>query len=253
MVRKNDLLEYVSQQARKEASRRGLDEDATEDLVSEGRAIVEDLFASITWETVENGVIKSNEPITSWRQRNIYEVESDWRYMKFSRAELQGAAERYLDRAWLHCREIDWVIVNTLTYAEYQATLDFLRAHTMPISRYIARKAESIGWQIGSGLWRMIVLAVKWLLWLGIFIASFIVAPFGPIVWVGITAWWWWRKLAAQKKINKVLASMFATYATLSTVSQSWQIVWDELKKSRETGAVWDGIVYRLVEERLRS
>lgn len=253
MVRKDDLLKYVSQQALKEASSRGLDEYATEDLVSEARDIVEDLFASITWETVENGVIKSNEPITSWRQRNIYEVESDWRYMNFSRAGLQGAAERYLDRTWLRSREIDWVIVNTLTYAEYQATLDFFRAHTMPISRYIAKKAESMGWQIGSGLWRLIVLAVKWLFWLGIFVASFVVAPFGPIVWVAITVCWWWRKLAAQKKINKVLASMFATYATLSTVSQSWQIVWDELKKSRAAGAVWDGIVYRLVEERLHA
>ncbi len=46
---------------------------------------------------------------------------------------------------------------------------------------------------------------------------------------------------------------MITTYAALSTVSNSWQVVWDELKKSREAGAVWDGIVYRLVEERMRA
>lgn len=253
MVRKDDLLKYVTEQALEEASRHGLGEYATEALVSEAKDIVEDLFTSITWETVENGVIKSNDPVMCWRHRGANDLESDWRYMHFTRADLQNVAERYLDRAWLHCRELDWFIVNALTYAECQATLDFLRANTMPVSRYIARKANSIGWQIGSGLWRTIVFAVKWLLWLGILIATFIVAPYVPIAWVGITALWWWRKLTAQKKINKVLASMFTTYATLSTVSQSWQIVWDELKKSREASAVWDGIVYRLVEERIHS
>jgi len=49
------------------------------------------------------------------------------------------------------------------------------------------------------------------------------------------------------------MAAMIATYVTLNTVSQSWQVVWEALKKSRDAGAVWDGIVYRLVEERIRS
>lgn len=253
MVRKDDLLKYVSEQARMEAKKRNLDEYATDALVSEATDIVEDLFMSITWEKVEGDVIKSIDPVTSWRHRGANDMESDWRYMQFSRAELQNAAERYLERPWLHCRELDWLIVNTLTYAECQATLDFFRSRIMPLSRYISKKADSIKWQISSGLWRSIVFLVKWLIWIGVFVATLWFAPIAPVAWIGITVLWQWRKWKAQKKINDLMAAMIATYATLSTVSQSWQVVWEELKKSRDAGAVWDGIVYRLVEERTRS
>lgn len=253
MVRKDDLLKYVTEQARKEASHRGLDEHATEVLASEAKDIVEDLFTSITWETVENGVIKSNDPLWYWRHRGANDdLESDWRHMHFTRADLQNAAERYLDREWLHCRELDWFIVNVLTYAECQATLDFLRSRSMPMSRYISKKVESIKFKIFSGLWRGIVFIVKLALWIGIFAATFVAAPYGPIAWFGITAFWVWYRWSSQSKIDKILKSMFDTYYTLDTVSQSWQIVWDELKRSRGAGAMWDGIVYRLVEARIR-
>jgi len=253
MVRKDDLLKYASEHVRMEANKRNLDEYATDTLVSEATDMVDYLFMSITWEKVEGDVIKSIDPVTSWRHRGANDMESDWRYMHFSRAELQNAAERYLETSWLHCRELDWLIVNALTYAECQATLDFLRSRVMPLSRYISKKAGSIKWQISSWLWRSIVFLVKWLLWLGGFAATFQFAPVAPIAWIGITVLWQWRKWKAQKKINDLMAAMIATYATLSTVTQSWQVVLDELKKSRDAGAVWDGIVYRLVEERIRS
>jgi hypothetical protein len=253
MVRKNDLLKYVSEQARLEAKKRNLDEYAAEDLVSEARDIVDDIFMSITWEKVEGDVIKSFDPVTSWCHRGASDMESDWRYMHFSRADLQNAAERYIQRPWLHCRELDWLIVDSLTYAECQATLDFFRFRIMPLSSYISKKAGSIKWQISSGLWRSIVFLVRWLLWLCVLAVTFQFAPVAAVVWIGITVLWQWRKWRAQKKLDDLMAAMIATYATLSTVSQSWQVVWDELKKSRDAGAVWDGIVYRLVEERMRS
>lgn len=253
MVRKDDLLKYVSEQARLEAQKRKLDEYATEDLVSEATDIVEDLFMAITWETVEGDVIKSTDPVTTWRHRGVNDMESDWRYMHFSRADLQNAAERYMERFWIHCRELDWLIVNALVYAECQATLDFFRSRIMPLSRYISKKAGSIKWQISSGVWRSIVFLVKWLFWLGVLAVAFQFSPVAPIVWIGITVLWQWRKWKAQKKFDDIMAAMIATYAALSTVSQSWQVVWEELKKSRDAGAVWDGIVYRLVEERIHS
>ena len=250
---KDDLLKYVSEQARLEAQKRRLDEYAAEDLVSEAADIVEDLFTAITLETVEGDVIKSTDPITTWRHRGVNDMESDWQYMHFSRADLQNAAERYMKRSWIHCRELDWLIVNALVYAECQATFDFFRSRMMPISRYISKKAGSTKWQISSGIWRSMVFLVKWLLWIGVLTAAYQFSPVAPIVWIGITALWQWRKWKAQKKVNDIMAAMIATYAALSTVSQSWQVVWGELKKSREAGAVWDGIVYRLVEERMHS
>lgn len=251
MVRKDDLLKRVSEQAQLEAQKRKLDEYATEDLLSEAAEIVEDLFMAITWETVEGDIIKSTDPVTAWRHRTVNDVESDWRYMHFSRADLQNAAERYMEISWIHCRELDWFIVDALVYAECQATLDFFRSRMMPLSRYISKKAGSIKWQISSGVWRSIVFLVKWLLWLGVLVVAFEFSSFAVIIWIGVTVFWQWRKWKAQKKLDDVMAAMIGTYAALSTISQSWQVVWEELKKSRDAGAVWDGIVYRLVEERI--
>ena len=67
MVRKDDLLKHVSEQARLEAQKPKLDEFATEDLVQEAADIVGDFFSAITWETVEGDVIKSTDPVTPWR------------------------------------------------------------------------------------------------------------------------------------------------------------------------------------------
>jgi hypothetical protein len=252
MVRKDDLLKAVSERACLEAKRRkGV--HAEEDLRQEAADIVDDLFSAITWETVEGDIIKSSDSITTWRHRAANDLESDWRYMQFSRADLQNAAERYMERPWLHCPELDWLIVNTLVYAECQATLDFFRARIMPLSRYISKKARNTKLQIFSSAWRFIVFLIKWFVWLGILVVTFEFSPVALIVWIGMTLIWQWRKWKAQKKLDDIMAAMIATYATLNTVSQSWQVVWEALKKSRDAGAVWDGIVYRLVEERIRS
>jgi len=157
MVRRDDLLKYVSEQARLEAQKRRLDENATQDLLSEAADIVEGLFMAITWETVEGDTIKSTDPVTAWRHRTVNDMESDWRYMHFSRADLQNAAERYMERPWMHCRELDWFIVNALVYAECQATLDFFRARIMRLSRYISKKAGNTKFEISSFAWRFIV------------------------------------------------------------------------------------------------
>ena len=92
---------------------------------------------------------------------------------------------------------------------------------------------------------------MKWLLWLGVLVIAFEFSSFAAIIWIGFTAFWQWRRWKAQKKLDDVMMAMIATYAALSTISQSWQVVWEELKKSRDAGAVWDGIVYRIVEERI--
>ena len=247
------MLRLVADHARTEAEKRGLAEYESEELISEATEIVEDIFGAITWERVENGVIKSRDAIVIWRHRTINDQKDDWRYMGFARSELQNAAERYLGKPWLHCREIDWLIVNVLVYAEYQATLDFVRARMMPLSRYITGKIGSGAAVAWSLLWRCVVTGLKWLIWLGIFVLSFELSPIAPIALGILTVWWQWRNWKARKKFERVLSSMTKTYASLSTISQSWRVVWDELQKSREAGAVWDGIVYRLVEDRMRA
>jgi hypothetical protein len=254
MVKRDDLLRFVDDRARGEASRRGLDEYGTEDLIDEAKAIVDGFFEGLIWETVENGVTQSRDSLRIWRHRTTSDQENDWRYMTFARAELQHVAERYLDRPWLHCREIDWLIVNVLTYAEYQATLDTFRANVMPFTRYFAGKLGTTSSAAWSITWRVLVTGGKWAIWCGLaVVAAIVAAPAGPIALVVVTAGWLFRKWRARNKLNAILAAMLRTYSHLSTVSQGWEALWQELNYSRGQGAVWDGIVYHLVEDRMRT
>ena len=189
MVRRDDLLRLADDRARAEAARRRLDEYDTVDLIDEAKAIIDDFFDAVTWEKVENNVIKSRDALRIWRHRTLEDQENDWRHMGFSRFELQHAAERYLNRPWLHCREIDWLVVNVLLYAEYQATLDFLRIQMMPLSRYIAGQLGTRSAGAWSVALRGVVTAVKWTIWTGVAVVVTAVAGLvGPIALVAVTA-----------------------------------------------------------------
>ncbi len=249
-ITKAALLKQSKEKAELEAARREASEYETEDLVNQAQDIVEDIFYALDWTNVEDGIIKSNDPITEWHNRSLDDIENDWKYLSISRAEIQNAAERYLERPWLRSKYIDWLILNVLTYAEYQATFNVVRSKLQPLSLYIAQKSDSKLGLFASIVWRIFVFIFKWLIWLSLFVASFIIAPYGPIAIGGITAWWIWRKISAKRKIEELMASMFSTYSGFATLSQSWTLVWDELIKSRDKGAVWDGVVYRLVEDR---
>lgn len=239
MVTRDDLLRLVGDRARDEASQRGLDADRTDELVGEATAIVDDFFESLTWQRVENGVIKSRDSLRVWRHRTVSDEEDDWRHMGFARAELQNAAERYLDRPWLHCREIDWLVVDVLVYAEYQATLDFLRVRTTPLTRYLAKKLGTTSSSAWSIIWRVLVTSVKWAVWCGLaVVAALVASPAGPIALVTVTALWLVWKWRSRNRLNALLAAMLRAYAHLSTVSQGWQVVWQELNSSRKQGAV---------------
>lgn len=249
MVRKKELLEYAAHKALEETQRRGLETSDKEQLVAQAQNIIEDLFLSTGWKEIEAGEDKP-EPLTVWRHRTIDDQEADWRSMSFAKAELQNAVERYLDAPWLQCREIDWLALNLLTYAAYQATLDSVRTRTLPMGRYLSRKMDSTGFRIGAELWRAALFLLKCIAWIIIFAATSPASPLGPLIWIFLTLGWLWRKWTIRKKNKNTLDSMRNTYATFSAADQNWQEAWKALEESREQGAVWDGLIYRLVEER---
>jgi len=78
MLRLDDALIRVSELAQLEAQKRNLDECDTEDLLCESKRIVEDLFSSISQEKIEDGSIKSVDPVEDWRHRGVNDMESDW-------------------------------------------------------------------------------------------------------------------------------------------------------------------------------
>lgn len=252
MISKKELLEYATHKALEEARRRGLEASDKEQLVAQTQNIIEDLFLSTGWKEIEAGEDKP-EPMTVWRHRTVEDQEADWRSMSFAKAELQNAVERYLDAPWLQCREIDWLALNLLAYAAYQATLDLVRTRTLPMGRYLSLKMDSTGFRIGAELWRAALFLLKCIAWIIVFAATSPASPLGPLLWIFLTLGWLWRKWVIRKKNRNTLDSMFNTYATFSAVDQNWQEVWKALEKSRELGAAWDSMIYRLVEERRRQ
>src|SRR4030042_6057505 len=97
MVKKNDLLRFVHEQAFMEARKHEWGEYEADVLVAAATDIIDDLFMSIICVNVE-GNEKSIGPASVWSHRSVNDMELDWRHMKFSRAEIRNAAEHYLER-----------------------------------------------------------------------------------------------------------------------------------------------------------
>jgi len=138
---------------------------------------------------------------------------------------------------------MDWLILNVLTYAEYQAFVDQVRSRTMHLLDYVSlrtgtkKKAPTNYLEVTVAVGLLCGLTWLW-------------TPLG-VAYGLLYGWQVWKRRAAQRKIQLLQNTMSATYSTFSTVSQSWQLVWDELLKGRHQGIVWDGIVYRLAEDRM--
>jgi hypothetical protein len=253
MVSKEELLKYATDQAVEETDRRNLDSLATKELLAEAREIIEGIFFSINWRETERNTVNSKNPLTTWRHRTLNDRETDWRYMSFANAELQHIAKRYLQASWLHCQTLDWLVLNTLAYGDYLAMLDRVRAHTMPLSHYQSRKSGKINFRVLAELWRAALLILKITAWFIIFAAVSPASPIGPLLWIGLTGWWLWRNWTTRKRNNTLLNAMFSTYTALSTTYQSWPKIREELKKSQELGALWNSLVYQLVEEKMQQ
>jgi hypothetical protein len=245
MVVKHALQKEIEEKATAEAKARGLNGYAASDLVCEAVDVIEDFFAYITWTKVADGTIQSKDSVTEWHHRQPHDFESDWKYLEFDREGLRNAAERYLERPWMQCSKMDWLILNVLTYAEYQAFVDQVRSRTMRLEDYVSLRT---GGKVKSGT-SFAVLGLIIAIALGL---AWLWPPLGVAYAAGV-CWQKWKQRKARKKIDALTKSMSATYSTFNTVSQSWKLVWDELLKGREQGVVWDGIVFRLAESRMTA
>jgi len=208
------------------------------------RAIVEEAFGSLAWET-------ATASLECWSHRSPADHERDWRKLLISRDCLIGAAESYVEKPWLRSRNLDWLFVNSLVYAEFLAYLDSVRTKRYGIFRVAAEKdgdKVALRWLLAA---RVGTFLVKWLAWLAVFVLALainpIVAAFVAVATVAFKAW----KLHERHRQNKLLQSMLQAYAPLRSPTLSWPVVWDELNVARRRGVVWDGVVYRLAELRM--
>jgi hypothetical protein len=246
----DDLEVELTELARGEAEKRAFDEFETQGFVAEAADIIFTFKCAVNVENVENGKIISHENLKGWTHRLEHNFEPDWQNMGIDRDGIQTASDTYLEQPWLQSRKLDWVILDLLTYAEYQATLDYLRSRLWPMSKYVSHKVGDTKAIFWSNFWGFIKFLFKFAIWLAVCVAGWLFSPYVSLAWAVLTAFYYWRKYSAISKINQKLVSILGTYSAFNSISQSWDVVWQELAKTREAGVVWDGVVYRLVEQR---
>ncbi|MDG9939668.1 hypothetical protein N7670_09840 [Stenotrophomonas maltophilia] len=136
----------------------------------------------------------------------------------------------------------DWLVANTLCFAEVNATLVHFRMmnggkQSTPLSLKAIIAAASI---------------VGWIVWLAIVLGSLLISGWLTLALALFTLWGIVGKAQQSMKKRRLMAEMMRTYESLCSSTFSWSIFWDHLAESRKLGAVWPPELYKLTELRMR-
>lgn len=136
----------------------------------------------------------------------------------------------------------DWLVADTLCFAEVNATLaSFNMLKGGKNASSFSVMAAKAGWAIAL-----------WAAWLCVVVAGFYLHALLGWGLVAITAWSQFVKARAARKRARLAAEMMGTYQALSSSTFSWAILWEHMTDSRRLGAVWPPELYRLVELRMK-
>ena len=214
-----------------------------------GQRVADQVFDAMRWTQVSSGVIQDVSSPDQWRHRGSEDVEADLAYLEIHRPAILAALSEYLANPSLRTRELDWLFLNLLTYAEYIATVTEIRKKLLGMDKFAkslhpprSEHVPSIS-ELASRPWRTTFCAAATGL-------SFLIHP---IVAIGVGAasvYWYMTRRQGTEQVNSVLSAMFRTYAAFNTVDLSWSHVARSLEDSRRDGAVWDASLFRLAEVR---
>lgn len=136
----------------------------------------------------------------------------------------------------------DWLVADTLCFAEVNATL----VHWKMMKA--GKQAVPFGIRAALAGWSLLL----WIIWLCVLGFGFALNTWIGVALLVLTAWVQYSKLKASMHKRKLMAEMLGTYQALSSSTFSWAILWEHMTDSRKLGAVWPPELYRLVELRMR-
>lgn len=222
---------------------------AREDQQDQAQRIFERVFDSLMWTRVVEGKVEDISPLKQWTHRQPVEVESDLAYLEINRHEILLALSEYLENPDLASKKADWLFLNVLTYAEYVSTVSEIRKKLMGIDRYIKSlfppKKEHLTditafvhrpWHIPAFI---AFVAIGWA-----------IHPVAGALITGYGMFTSYRQRKARAQVNAIMASMLQTYLSFNTTDLSWRQVTTRLEQSRASGAIWDGSLFALAEQR---
>jgi hypothetical protein len=249
MVKKSQLLERGLIAATREAESRGFSKEdwRAEDIVRQSRQIVKDLFFAIQFDNTTPEERANFTSVETWEHRARTKRESDRINMRFDRGSFQTAAQNYIEQSWMQDDQLDWFIVDALTYAELIATLDFAIANTGSLSAYLGKhrgpilvRLAPLILRLGRWISAVLVLGFAFLIHWALF-TTLLMA--GCIIWL-VTYF-------RRRKRRQLLDTMEDCYGVLADEKPSWRLIWEEFARSRAAGVVWDTVAYKVVESRL--
>jgi hypothetical protein len=222
---------------------------APEDSFSLVEDIVEQLFDSLMWTSVSEGIVEKVSPLNTWKHRTLADIEADFAYLEINRQAALSSLSKYLANESIATKELDWLFLNVLTYAEYIGTVSEIRRKMLGVEEYVKRlSAPKPEHSTDISLFAK----KAWHLPLAISIVSisWFIHPAMPVLVTIYMVYANHKKKKGFEKINKILASMLSAYSSFNTVDLSWKNVGEMLEKSRDAGAIWDGSIFALVERR---
>ena len=220
-----------------------------EDRRGLAQLVVDRVFDSIRLMQVSSGMVQEFSSPDQWRHRKSQDVEADLTYLEIHRPAILTALSDYLADRSLHTREIDWLFLNLLTYAEYVATVAEIRKKLLGVSKYFWRLHAPYGDHTPSisGValrpWHAALAA-------GAIAVSFFIHPILAVGMFAVSVYWYLKRKKAIVEVDALLSAMLRTYASFNTVDLSWSHVARTLEDSRREGAIWDASLFKLVEAR---
>lgn len=224
-------------------------QSARVDQQDQAQRIFERVFDSLMWTRVVEGKVEDTLPLKQWTHRQPVDVESDLAYLEINRPEILLVLSEYLENPDLASKKADWLFLNVLTYSEYVSTVSETRKKLMGVERYVESlfppKTEHITdisafahrpWHIPVFI---AVVAIGWAL-----------HPAAGALIAGYGLFSSYRQRKARARVNATMASMLQTYLSFNTTDLSWRQVTTRLEQSRASGAIWDGSLFALAEQR---
>lgn len=258
-VSRDELINKMSLLASDEASRRKLSDWETEDLESDSKYVISEIFDSLVYRKKTN---KSSDfdYLDYWSHRTRSMQEDDWKLLGIDRGRIQQAVKIYLENEWMHNSKTDWLIVNVLNYAELIGFKESMKANLLSSAEYLEKKLDYLPEYknakqlrpIKNILWKLSsLLFVGLILYL---VGFYFELPILAIV-IGILLIIWeifsrLRNAKVLRKIAEMNDELESTYDTCANLNMSWDLIWDSMIKSKEKMVVWDNLVFSLVETR---
>ncbi len=223
-----------------------------EDRREVAQKLVDQVFGSLRLMNVKEGIVQDFSSPDEWRHRTTQDIETDLAYLEIHRPGISSALSDYLADNSLHTKEIDWLFLNLLTYAEYVATVAEVRKKLMGVEGYIKSLHPPKGDHIPS-ISRLTSRPWQTLLASGTTLLALLVHPALAAGVGAFCVYGYWKRKKGIKEADNVLYAMFITYASFNTVDFSWSHVSRTLEDSRQKGAIWDASVFKLAEVRQRT